>query len=521
MRYLLSLLTVVAACCAAHAEVYFMGDVNRDNMVDVIDANAVINTILGQENPNADVNGDGVIDIVDVNSIVNTVLTGKIVEIRTGVDYVWNMDKLPEIRLEVSLDEWNRLLALYDSYNKTKQYVVGNMDFVQDGETTHIEDMGFRLKGNTSRRRPEGWPGQQHQAGNTDWHHFHLGIHLRKWEKDDEHTVKGVRKMHLKWFKDDAAYVRELFCYNLFRDYGVWTSSRSNYCRLWLHVDGDPKEAYLGVYEMIEPVDENYLRNRSGEDEFGTAEGNLWKCKYVGSPADLNDPFRKNYGADDDSDDDYTYTLETNIKRFENAKNQFIDFQLKLAGKSDESFYKWIHEVCDVDLLLRTYAVTVAVGMWDDYWNNGNNYYLYFTTEDMYDYKVYMIPYDYDNTLGTSSDCGVQHDSGRQDPLRWGYDSNLLIKRLLAFPDLKAKYVQYLKELVSDDANMMHYNDASARIRAWQEKIAPYVSNDTGEDMTIEDRPASWGNHHEYRLLEDSRDNNFFRVKAATINGIQ
>lgn len=523
MRHFFILFFTLSAIITTHAEVYYKGDVNRDQCVDISDVNEIINGILNptQSTLRDDVNGDGSVDVTDVNMVTNIIITGNNEVVRTGVDYVWNMDLLPEIHLDVSLDEWNRLLALYDSNNKTKQYIVGNMAFVQDGETTDIDEIGIRLKGNTSRRRPEGLPGQSHQESHADWHHFHLGIHMRKWVKDDDHTVKGVRKLHLKWFKDDAAYVRELFCYNLFRDYGVWTASRSNYCRLWIHVGEDSWENYLGVYEMLEPIDENYLKNRDDESMFGTHKGNLWKCKYVGSPADLKDPYNKIYGADDESDDDFTYTLETNLKNFENARAQFIDFQLKLNGKGDDSFYKWIHEVCDVDLLLRTYAATVAVGMWDDYWNNGNNYYLYFTTEDQFDYKFYMIPYDYDNTLGTSMNCGVQHDSGRQDPLNWGHDNNLLIKRLLAFPDLKAKYVQYLKELVNDDNNLMHFNDATARIKAWQEKIAPYVSNDTGEDMKIEDRPASWGNHPEYRLLEDSRDNNFFRVKAATINAIR
>ena len=48
--------------------------------------------------------------------------------------------------------------------------------------------------------------------------------------------------------------------------------------------------------------------------------------------------------------------------------------------------------------------------------------------------------------------------------------------------------------------------------------IWPYIANDTGEDMSISDAPASWGNHHEYRLLEDS-SNNWFKVKAESIKG--
>ena len=101
---------------------------------------------------------------------------------------------------------------------------------------------------------------------------------------------------------------------------------------------------------------------------------------------------------------------------FEDAKAQLQDFIAKLNGKSDESFKKWISEVCDVELLMRTYAVNVAVGMWDDMWNNGNNYYLYFNSLDKLNYKVFFIPYDYDNTLGTSN-C---YDPAKQNPTQWG-----------------------------------------------------------------------------------------------------
>ena len=38
--------------------------------------------------------------------------------------------------------------------------------------------------------------------------------------------------------------------------------------------------------------------------------------------------------------------------------------------------------------------------------------------------------------------------------------------------------------------------------------------------MAISDRPASWSNHGEYRLLEDSQ-NNFFKVKAGVVGKMQ
>ncbi len=506
---------------AASVEATTVGDITGDGMVDIADVNAVINIMLDKapSNSEADVTGDGMVDIADVNAVINIML-GKVTPPSkpTGYDYVWDPTQLPEIHISVSLDEWNRLLELYDLNNGTKQYIMADQFvFIQQNDTTIVHDIGLRLKGNTSRRRPEGRRGQMHVADSTDWHHFHLGINLRKYNKDEEHTIQGVRKFHLKWFKDDAAYVREVFCYNQFRKAGVWTASRSHYCRLWLQVVGDAQETYYGVYEMIEPVDENYLKQRDDSLLYGTHDGNLWKCKYVGRPATLSDPYNGDYAIDDDSDANHTYTLQTNTKRFEAAKEQLIDFQLKLNGKGRESFYQWIQEVCDVDLLLHTYAVNVAVGMWDDYWNNGNNYYLYFTTEDLLDYKFYFIPYDYDNTLGTSMQCGVQSDAGRQDPLNWGRYENPLIRRLLEYDDFRAKYITYLHELVDEDNDLIHYVAAMERIQAWQAMVAPYVANDTGEDMEIADRPANWGNHPEYRLLDPDPDVNFFRIKAASI----
>ena len=63
---------------------------------------------------------------------------------------------------------------------------------------------------------------------------------------------------------------------------------------------------------------------------------------------------------------------------------------------------------------------------------------------------------------------------------------------------------------------MMDRQSAQARIRAWHKRIAAYINNDTDEDTTIEDKPATWGNHSEYNLLKSNSDN-FFTVKAASI----
>ena len=494
-----------------------VGDVNGDGEINIADVNGIIDILLGgfanyDKRHRSDANRDGEINIADVNAVIDVLLGGELPEpVKEGYDYVWDEEALPEVHLSVSLDEWNRLLALYDANSFTTQYVSATLSFVKDGETTVIDNVGLRLKGNTSRRRPEGGYGQTHQRDNTDWHHAHFGVNLRKFVDDEAHTIQGVRKLHLKWFKDDPAYVREMFCYELFRRAGVWTAVRDNYCRLWLHVEGDSQEAYYGVYELMEPIDKRYLKDR--KNRFGSNNGYLWKCRNGASG--LNNP-NGDIWYDDDTDDRHAYTLETQTEVFDSARLQLVDFMNKLNNLSDNEFYTWIQQVTDVNLLLKTYAVNVAVGMWDDYWNNANNYYIYFNSKGLTGYKFFFIPYDYDNTLGTSLRCGAQDDAGRQNPLHWGNDNNRLIARILKFNDFKAKYVAYLKELVDAPNALMDRASAQARIRSWQQRIEPYVDNDTGEDTAIEDKPASWGNHGEYRLLKNNSDN-FFTVKASSI----
>lgn len=435
-----------------------------------------------------------------------------------GMAYIWDDSVIPEITIHITSEEWNKLLKRYDEFNNNVDYFHADFTYKKGSEVTFIEDGGLRLRGNTSRRRPEGNTGQKHNSVNPDWHHCHFGINFRKYHKDSDHTINGIRKINLKWFKDDPCYVRELYCYDIFRRYGIWTSAFASYCRLWLQID-DETPAYFGIYDMIEPIDDEFVERRI-DGMFENKKGNLWKCVYgQGGMADLKSADDWRFNWDQDNGINYTYEFKGDEEDFPAAREQFKDFILKLNGKSDESFYQWIKEVCDVEFLLKTYATNVAVGMWDDHWNNGNNFYLYFNSTDKYDYKVFFIPYDYDNTLGTSADCGVQNDSGRHDPYNWG-GSGILMQRLMKHDEFRKMYKDAFLELIDPVNGLLDVNASVARIQSWQNKINSFVSNDTGEDMKIADRPASWSNHPEYRLM-DKGSNNFFNVKAKTIKAMK
>jgi spore coat protein CotH len=429
------------------------------------------------------------------------------------LNYVFDMTALPEITIEITTEEWNKLLQNYDTNPQNEIEVMADFAFDKNGTVEQLPQIGIRLRGNTSRRRPEGTEGQVHNAFNPQWNHAHFALKFSKFNKSQK--FHGMSDLNTKWFKDDALYAREVFSYDLQRRSNVWTAPFSSYAKLSIKIKEDNKVAYFGVYQMVEAINQDYLNKRFPKNIAGTAAGNLWKGTYPGStgPADLVPRNLEDKIGIEDPDNDIfkSYDLKTNKKTIDTiARPELEQFMEELSSSAADK--QWLEQRVDVDLFLRYLAASVAVGSWDDYWVLGNNYYMYFDMNG----KMHWIPYDFDNTLGTSS---VIKDAGKQDVLRWGpvNSSRPLVYKMLLVPEFKAKYVQYLNELLETDKNLFDERKSIARIKAWQKLVGAHVKNDTGEDMVIADKPASWGNASYYRLLSGDVYSNFFKAKAEAI----
>ena len=442
--------------------------------------------------------------------------TDPVIPIPTPPDSIFNIQKVPEIQLEFTVEEWNKLLSYYDQNPKNEKKVVAKYTFTVDNQTITLDSIGLKLRGNTSRRRPEGNIGQMHQSVNPDWHHCHFGLDFDKFKENQK--FKGISKINLKWFKDDANYVREIYSYDLFKRFGVWTAPRASYCRLTIKVQGDATPAYYGVYAMLESVDEDFIKYRNSK---WSENGFMWKGGWAGS---YNADFVQttSIGVEDVKLNPanslyYAYDLKTREAELENGKAELINFIQDLNSKSGEEFKTWIETRMDVNLFLKTYATNVMLGMWDDYWINGNNFYFYMSP----DYQVYFIPYDYDNTLGTSY---LISNSGTQNPLTWGPQSGRpLINKILSIPEYQTLYKNFILELSQSQSDLFDPDKSLSRIIQWQSMIGGYISNDTGEDMSILDQPASWGNCSFYRLQSGndaggaSGNANYFSSRIASI----
>ncbi|OHD53441.1 MAG: hypothetical protein A2Y33_15075 [Spirochaetes bacterium GWF1_51_8] len=420
-------------------------------------------------------------------------------QIKGDSSYVFDLSALPVITIEVSSEQWNNLLKIIDANWDSEEMVEADFKFEKNGVVETLYGIGIRIRGNTSRKRPEGSYGEPHNPSAPKWNHAHFKLDFGEFAKgkNEFHSLGGL---NLKYFRDDGNYVREIFCYDLFRKFGVWTAPQVGFCRLYIHVAGDAKPAYYGVYKMIEPYDEYYLKARF-DSQYSGDDGYLWKCLWG---ANLSKPGAKDVGIESINPTNNSlsiapcYDLKTKKGQLGKAQAMLLKFIQNLNKKKGDDFKNWISQAMDVDLLLRLYAVNNLVGMWDDYWkNNGNNYYLYFDEWG----KCYFLPYDYDNTLGIS--IKSFGNTATIDILNWGPKPKpVLLNKVLEIPEFKEKYIRYIAELISPTNDLFDFTASTNRILGWQKMISPYIVNDTGKEMAIIDLPtAGWGSFGYYKLL--------------------
>lgn len=445
-----------------------------------------------------------------------------------NLDFIFGTDSVAEITLTIKRSEWDTLLKYYDINPKNEDCIHADFKMTKGAYTWQADNIGMRLRGNTSRIRP--------QQGD-EYYQAHFKIDFEEWIEDDtikEGKLAGCMKgIILKRFKDDPNYVREVFGYNFFRKNGIWTAPRAGYTRLFINIvedGGKTTELDYGVYAMIEEINKQFLKERSEitpqiGTKFNGNKGNLWKCcwqsSYGPSMATDFDAYRS-FGVEEiflaeAKSMRYDYDLKTNKDDLISARDEFIDFIYALNDLSTvEEIKAFYDERMDVDLFLKTYACNVLLGMDDDYWNNKNNYYFYFDKKG----KCYFIPYDYDNILGTN----CFDDTATRNPLEWGRVSVKapLIEKLLSVPEYKQMYIDYLLEL-SEESSFVE--GSKTEIERLQDLIRNYTATkDISFDeiysfSTVGDGVARWCSNYQngkdYKLVGDTL--NYFKTKARSI----
>ena len=416
-------------------------------------------------------------------------------------------DRVHPVTIRMSAAAWDGLVdemvayAAVDSHMRTGRYHRADFVFTApDGTEEVVADVGFRTRGNTTRVVPEDADGAYHKA------HFKIRFNepfdlpegSAAADARADRRFRTLRTLNLKWNNDDdPSHIRELYAYELLRRGGV-AAPLTAPVALTLEIGGE--RVYFGLYLAIEDIDVAFLAKRRGPLDKG---GNLYKCLWQQfGPATLEPPRDPRAIGVKDWERNYrpAYDLQTHEDRPDHAALKALMFGLR--DRSGEELATWLEARFDVDGFLRWLALNVLIGMPDDYWAMGNNYYLYFPESAG---LAAFIPYDYDHGFG----------GGWEPTPEWTYAGiatadvhawkNLnaawsdpatkhpLADKLLAVPRLRARYDAYLAAFI-DPASGVFDGADYARVYAAQAALyAPWVVNDTGEGQALEDDgQAAW-----------------------------
>ncbi|MBK6621043.1 MAG: CotH kinase family protein [Saprospirales bacterium] len=165
---------------------------------------------------------------------------------------VFKDDVIPRIDILIPPDSLDIML---ESGNEQSNYHWHGTFLFDNGTMKDtVENIGFRLRGNTSRYADK-------KSFKVSFNTYETG---RQWE--------GLEKLNLNGEHNDPTVARSKICWDLLRSMKV-PASRSNHVDLYINGD------FYGLYINVEHVDDEFVQLRFGNDE-----GNLYKCTY---PADL------------------------------------------------------------------------------------------------------------------------------------------------------------------------------------------------------------------------------------------
>ncbi len=371
-------------------------------------------------------------------------------------DYIYDQSMLHTFELTLSEES----LARIDGDPTAEQYVSGSLTF--DGET--VSPIGIRYKGSIG-----AFVGC---VSGSDWSNpsgfktctkLSMKIKLNWLDSDD--NFYGLKKLQFHSQNLDDSQMRDRLGYHLFREMDV-PAPRSTHARLLIN------GVYTGLYALVEQIDGRFTR-----ENFDDGSGNLYKEVW---------PLSEDGRALSESQ--YISALKTNeedpqdsmlMKAFADELEQSsTDMDLK------EVISKWM----DIDEIM-SYVVVDRMIQVDDgpfHWYCGDvctnhNYYWY---EDPTDHKLYLIPWDLDNSFENIEGdfnpvTSIADDWGEisANCLAFSYGAFGLRQRSAACDKLTAGWVLFEEEYEAKKREFLEGPFAQANIDAlidqWSAQIRP------------------------------------------------
>lgn len=243
----------------------------------------------------------------------------------------------------------------------------------------------------------------------------------------EDRRLRGLENLVLNNMVQDPSYVHEALAYSLWRAAGL-PAPRTGWAELW--VNGE----HWGLYVVVEPVDDTFVRRWFGDDEGGS----LWEGAYG---VDFFEGYEDLFELDEGEADTAPIT----------------ELAALLAGEPDEAAIAELEGLVDLDAFLAYMALEAASLHWDGY-TTRNNYRVW---HDPGTGLLHWIPWGADQTFST--DVYVPYD---------GYGATLAF--CLAEPACAARY----DDALLDAADLVEAMDLRAELDAHVALLADAVADD-------------------------------------------
>ena len=344
---------------------------------------------------------------------------------------LWKETTTVNIKVEIEPSELAKINEAYEDYKKgntakADTYRKCNLTIIVNGEEYTYEEVGIRMRGNTSRAKfldndgyinnyvhfrfslTETFDGEEYEGnawGKEAYHDWSSDSAGRKERKN--RSFATMEKFYYKWNKNyDQTYIREVYANRMFQAYGI-LAPHITLTQFQMKQNGKTDMLNLGVGNLYETVDKAFIKRNFDKASKG---GDLYKCGWGGGAgADLSTLTKDSnplYGIET-ATKSYTYNLKTNDDDT-NQHNYLKAFINMLQTDQNASNFKTkLEAMVDMDYFTRFEAVNYLLGNPDCIRNNYNNYYIYFVPVTNGNYassKTYIIPYDYDRCLGANMD---------------------------------------------------------------------------------------------------------------------
>jgi hypothetical protein len=360
---------------------------------------------------------------------------------------LYDLATLRTLFLDFENADWEKELA--DFYNTDVEVPA---TLTVDGKT--YPDIGVHFRGNTSymfagegRKRP-----------------LNLSLDFIH----ENQNLAGYRTLNLLNAHEDPSFLRTVLAHQIARDY--FPAPLANFVRLVINGEN------WGVYVNVQQFNKDFAR-----DFFGTTQGARWKV--AGSP---NGRGGLGYLGEDVRDYEPIYELKS--KKDPKAWADLIRLCRVLEQTPSDKLEKALAPLLDVEATLKFLALDNALVNGDGFWTRASDYNLYQDVNG----RFHFIPYDVNETfkgggggrggpaggpdrfggrrgpvgptgpsLGGPGGLGFGGPRGggvNLDPLVAAEDATKpLISKLLAVPDLRARYLAYERDIAEKwlDWNML------------------------------------------------------------------